>query len=187
MATMWLAAAVLSPGCGAARAIRGALVAAVSVVLAVVGHVLGGGRAPSLTALALATVFAAAACWALAGRQRRTVALAAASGGVQLASHLIFSSDGCHLGGTATNGLHMFVAHGVMTVVAATALARVDALVWLLYRFLLHRFGARRLTPILPPVDRVVLGRRPAATRLRCESRGSRAHPRRGPPLLAAA
>jgi hypothetical protein len=117
---------VSSPGSGSFRVLRGVVLALVSIVLAVVGHTLGGGSLPSLGATMLALCFAVPACWLFACRRRRTTGITVTCAAVQLAAHGFFVLDGCQAPVYDSSGARMLAAHGAMTVVVAAVLARLD-------------------------------------------------------------
>ncbi|MFJ7157007.1 hypothetical protein ACIQUQ_18915 [Streptomyces sp. NPDC101118] len=80
----------MTPG-RCSRAVRAAMFAAVCVLLASVGHVTMSGLPVPGWAMAAAFACAAAAAWALAGRERGLLAVTAATVAVQTALHAVFS------------------------------------------------------------------------------------------------
>lgn len=76
-----------SPGTGALRGLRAGLLGVVCVVLALAGHLLGGGRAPSAWAVLILALPMAGVCLALTARRRGAASLGAVVAGSQLVLH----------------------------------------------------------------------------------------------------
>jgi hypothetical protein len=103
---------VSSPASGALRSLRAALLGAACVGLALTGHVVGGGRAPSLWALVILAIPMGGGSLALTSRRRGLPVIGLTVAGSQLLLHqaLMWSSAGCavtgdlqaHLGHAAT-------------------------------------------------------------------------------------
>lgn len=74
-----------------ARFVRGWLTAGISVFVAAVSHVAGGGAAPGLLGVVLAMAFAGILCVALAGKSLSRVRLGVSVAASQFAFHLLFS------------------------------------------------------------------------------------------------
>ncbi len=162
------------------------MLAVVSVVLAVAGHALGGAALPSSGAMLSALCFAVPACWLFASRQRRTLGVTLTSAGVQLTAHGVFVLDGCHVPAHDGATVRMLAAHGTITFVAARALARLDAVIWLFYRYLVHHLTGWNVSFVSTPDDAVPVPVVAAGTS-HLDDRHSCALKRRGPPLFAAA
>jgi hypothetical protein len=100
------------------RVTRGVLAAAVSTFAAAFSHGVASGSAPSVVALAVASVIAVAVCIALAGRAS-PLRLAFAVVGSQAAFHALFTAV------PATSGTAMQAGHHGMVVLATNAAAHV--------------------------------------------------------------
>lgn len=120
---------------------RGALLAAFSVFVAAMSHLIAGGHSPALLATGLAFTFAVLASTFALGKHVTLARLIVAVGLSQVLFHLLFSVDaagnalvsgGGHHGGELTvttgaipphnsEGLAMWIAHGVAAVVTVVA------------------------------------------------------------------
>jgi hypothetical protein len=176
----------MSPAQGAVRVLRGCALAVCCTLLALSGHVLGGGSVASVLAMLVVAAPLGAAFVVWADRQRGPVQLAAAAVGSQAAFHAVFTL----CGGTALHhapvATEMAAGHVAAAVVAAWVLARGEAALWGLYRAL----SAVVLSVPGPTavVQRLVPGRPdgvPVVTDAGVVIAGT--HPRRGPPRALAA
>ncbi len=95
-----------SPGTGALRALRAGLLGLVCVVLALAGHLAGGGRAPSVWAVLILALPMAAVCLGLTARRRGAASIGAVVAGSQLVLHeaLMWFQAGTTC--TGATGLH---------------------------------------------------------------------------------
>src|SRR3954452_6120325 len=180
-----------NPGRGRVRAARGLLLALACAVLALAGHVVGGGAATSVAPLLLVGGPLAGAFVVWADRQRGFGELLLAAAGSQVPFHVVFSM--CAGVGlprhSAPVSAAMVAGHLVAAATMAWILALGEASLWGLYRAL------RGLTPGLPPsappiVDVRPLPAHPTADGPRRLGAGlvlPSANHRRGPPLLPAA
>ena len=165
--------------------LRGSALAACCTLLALCGHVLGGGSVSSVLAMLVVAAPLGAAFVIWADRERGPVEMAVAGLGSQAAFHVVFSLCSGP-GHQDANGLWMLTGHLVAAVVVARLLAGGEAALWALYRAL-STVVVRWLT------GRPVVGHVPAAAPLaeaalpvRRELVVARAHPRRGPPRALA-
>jgi hypothetical protein len=78
---------VSSPGSGALRAVRAGLLGLVCVLLALSGHLAGGGHAPSPWAVVILALPMAALCLGLTARRRGVGSIGAVVAGSQLVLH----------------------------------------------------------------------------------------------------
>jgi hypothetical protein len=117
-----------------------------SVLLALAGHVLGGGSAhPTLPLLVVGAPLAGAfVVWA--DRRRGTRELAGAALGSQLAYHAVFvvCDDVGALARSSTGGVQLVLGHGLAALGMAWVLSRGEAALSNLYR-VLQRVGISRL------------------------------------------
>ncbi len=163
------------------RVLRGALTAAVSILVAALAHSAGGGTAPGLVGVALAAAFAVPACMVLAGRTLSTWRTAVAVAVSQGAFHLLFSvgaasatsvhGAGVHHGmamravitpaadaGAASSmaGMHdgpgMWSAHVLAGIVTLVAVRYGEQAFWDLVRLARHGLAAIRLLLPVPPM-----------------------------------
>src|SRR5690349_19623277 len=127
-----------SPGRGAARVARGSLLALCCTLLALSGHVLGGGHVTAVVPMVAVAGPIGAAFVIWADRQRGPLQLAAATAGSQVAFHVMFSlCGGTGLAAHPTRDTVAMVAgHLVAGLLATWVLARGEAAVWALYRVL---------------------------------------------------
>lgn len=159
-----------SPGTGALRVARAAVLAVLGLALAVGGHVAGGGS-PSLVAVLVVGSFSAATFGLLADRRLGLPAIAACMAASQLAFHVVMSLQPAHampgVGSDVVPSPPMLAGHAAATVLASLLLARGERLVWMLaallapvVRLLLPRgTGAGWLRPWRPQDDEVLLVR----------------------------
>src|SRR3954453_14415641 len=99
------------PGRGGAGGARGSLLALCCTVLALSGHVLGGGQVSAVVPMLAVAGPVGAAFVVWADRQRGPAQLAAAAAGSQVAFHVAFSlCGGTGLPGHATRGVVAMVA-----------------------------------------------------------------------------
>jgi hypothetical protein len=176
---------VTSPGRGVARAVRGCVLALCCVLLALTGHVLGGGSATSVLPLLMVGGPLAGAFAVWADRQRRTGEMIAAALGSQVALHVVFLlCGGARTLSLASNwDVGMMLGHLVAACAMAWALSSGEAALWTLSRVLQGVALVRVVR--LPAVDprarcRSVVGMVPArcgAGLILASARG-----RRGPP-----
>jgi hypothetical protein len=177
-------AAVMDAGQGTMRLLRGGLLAACCVLLGLSGHTLGGGSVPAAAPALVASALIGLAAVAWAGRRRDFRALLWAAALAQAAFHTALSLAPTH---NQQHGLvlRMLAGHAAATVVMAAALARGEAVLEACAR------AAGYLGVPDPPVlisSRPVL--RPRPVRRMVAAAGvllATAHPRRGPPVAAAA
>src|SRR4051794_21009310 len=174
-----------SPGRGAARVARGSLLALCCTLLALSGHVLGGGQVSVVVPMLAVAGPVGAAFVVWADRQPGPGQLAAQVAGAQVAFHVAFSfCGGTGLPEHATRGVAAMVGgHVVAGLLMTWVLSRGDAALWCLYRAL---SGVLRLRVArLPHLGHSSRGL--ASPTAWPEQRGSglvlaAAHPRRGPP-----
>ena len=174
--------------------LRGSLLALCCTLLALAGHVGGGGRVTAVLPMLIGAAPLTAGFIVWADRRRDTAAIIAAAIVSQLGFHVLLSL----CGPTATTHDHhaeeaMVLGHAVAAAVTGWALACGESAVWALHHAM-RQLGCVILVrlPVLP--DRLS-GRRPAdAAPAGCGAGIVRAaaHRRRGPPplgvgLLAAA
>jgi hypothetical protein len=178
-----------SPGQGAARVARGTLLALCCTVLALSGHVLGGGEVVAVLPMLVVAGPLAAAFVVWADRERRPAELAAAGAGSQVAFHLVFSlCGGTGLPSAVTPAaVQMAAGHVVAGVVMTWVLARGEAALWRLHRALSR---VLRLRVVRLPVVESGPSRPPQAAWPQERGTGlvlAAAHQRRGPPRALAA
>ncbi|MFD2080913.1 hypothetical protein SAMN05421678_104406 [Actinopolymorpha cephalotaxi] len=121
----------MNPGAGALRGARGALLAALTGMLAVAGHLAGGGHLPPLPNLLATAVLLGATFAALAGKQRGPVHLLLAAIGSQLLFHAAFVLVG-HSGDRLLPDTHLLTAHLAVAAVLAVLAAHADTIWWAL-------------------------------------------------------
>jgi hypothetical protein len=176
---------VTSPGLGAVRVLRGSALAACCTLLALCGHVLGGGSVSSVLAMLVVAAPLGAAFVIWADRERGPVEMAVAGLGSQVAFHLVFSLC-AGPGHPEANSLWMLSGHLLAAVVMATLLSSGEAALWSLYRALhavVVRWVLGRPTAVrVPTAARLIDAGLPARRELVL----ARAHPRRGPPRALA-
>ena len=116
------------------------------VLLALAGHVLGGGSADSVVPLLAVGAPLAGAFVVWADRQRGTRELAGAALGSQLTYHAVFLfyDDVGVLARSSTGGVQLVLGHGLAALGMAWVLTRGEAALWNLYR-VLQRVGVSRL------------------------------------------
>ena len=169
---------------------RGSLLALCCTLLALSGHVLGGGQVSAVVPMLAVAGPVAAAFVVWADRQRGPAQLAAAAAGSQVAFHVTFSfCGGTGLPEHATRGAAAMVGgHVVAGLLMTWVLSRGDAALWRLYRALSGLLRVR--------VSRVPLvadrSGGPTSPAVWPQQRGTglvlaAAHPRRGPPRALAA
>jgi hypothetical protein len=176
---------VTSPGQGAVRVLRGSVLAACCTLLALCGHVLGGGSVSSVLAMLVVAAPLGAAFVIWADRERGPVQMAVAGLGSQVAFHLVFALC-AGPGHQEASGLWMLTGHLLAAAVVARLLSGGEAALWSLYRALravvvrwvIARPGAVRVPTAARLVDVGLPARRELVL--------ARAHPRRGPPRALA-
>lgn len=141
--------AVLSARALPLRLVRSATAAAVSVALAVAGHLFGGGAVASGTLLAVAFVAIFAATLRLSSRQLTTGQIVGLLLLGQAAVHV-----GCAFGSTAaTFGATMLVGHAIATALTAAALVYGERCLWAMAdSFGLRTLGMLRLRAVATPL-----------------------------------
>lgn len=138
------------PGTGGLRVARALVLSVCAVVLAVGGHLAGGGR-PSLTGVLVVAALSSATSLLIAARRLGAAAIAGCMAGGQVGFHLVMSLEPAHTmpsaAGSMTAGtmhgstgagmsmggapdLRMLVGHVAATVLASLLLARGEHLVW---------------------------------------------------------
>ena len=161
--------------------LRGSAFAACCTLLALCGHVLGGGSVSSVLAMLVVAAPIGAAFVIWADRERGPVEMAVAGLGSQVAFHLVFSLC-TGPGHQDATGLWMLTGHLVAAVVVTRLLAGGEAALWALYRALVavvvRCVMGRPAVVHVPTAARLVDAALPA----RGELLLARAHPRRGPP-----
>jgi hypothetical protein len=184
---------VSHPGRGLLRIGRGGLLAVCCTMLALAGHVVGGGGVPKPYALVAVAVLAGAGFCVLADRQRSFRQVFTGAVAAQAVFHLTFSlagpGSGAHSSGAGAVpgtslgpdlvmvGGHLFAAAGT-----AALLAHGDTVLWALVELLgLVRVPALGALPVVavpcPVVQSFPDLPAPGAVL------SARVHPRRGPPL----
>jgi hypothetical protein len=120
---------VSSPTSGALRSLRAALLGAVCVGLALAGHVLGGGRAPSVWALVILAIPMGVASLALTSRRRGLPVIGLTVAGSQLLLHqaLMWSATGCAVTGNPQAHLGHAAAAPVLDCAAMPGMATTAA------------------------------------------------------------
>jgi hypothetical protein len=171
------------------RLLRGSLLALCCALLALSGHLAGGGRASAALPLLVVAAALGSAFTIWADRQRSLGEIGAAALGSQVVLHTAFalcaSGGGPHEAGWDAR---MVAAHVVAASALAWVLARGEAALWTLDRAV-RAIASVRLLPRLPVVDLRSL-RAAEHTTLSCLGAGlvlASAHARRGPPRGLAA
>lgn len=169
------------------RILRGASLALACTLIAVGGHVLGGGDAPPAGALLAVAALGGAAFVVLANRQRTFGQIFAAAAASQLAFHGAFSLSS----GAYGHPLHesiasladppMLTGHLLAAAAAAALVAYGERAVWAIHELgrLIRVPELAVVRPTAPP------NLRPATSRHHESTRGllfARTRPRRGPP-----
>ncbi|CAN5223232.1 hypothetical protein BH20ACT5_BH20ACT5_21410 [soil metagenome] len=177
----------MNPGRGRLRLLRGAVLAACCVLLAISGHALGDGPVGLTAPLVVAIALVAGGSVAWADQQRGFGHLLGAAMCSQVAFHLTLSLSPEHAVGHAgaTVDVRMVLGHVAATVVMAWILAKGDAGAWALHRSLrglLPRIGGLPTVPASPPS---MCPRRRASVENRAGLRLATARPHRGPPAWA--
>jgi len=159
-------------------------------VLALSGHVLGGGQVSAVVPMLAVAGPVGAAFVVWADRQRGLAQLAGAVAGAQVAFHVAFSfCGGSGVPEHATRGVvEMVGGHVVAGLLMTWLLSWADAALWTLYRAL---SGVLRLRVPRLPLS-TGSSRRPALPTAWLERRRyglvlAATHPRRGPPQALAA
>lgn len=178
-----------SPGRGVARALRGSLLASCCTLLALAGHLAGGGRATALLPMLIGA--AALTAWFIvcAERPRTTAQVVAAAMGSQVVFHVILSFCGSTSATAGERGAAATVlGHALAAALSGWVLARGDAAVWSLYHLL------RELVSVVMVRPHVVTSPPCGAHRADTAAAGcgagmvlAAAHPRRGPPVVGVA
>lgn len=157
-------------------------------LLALSGHVLGGGATPPVVPVLAGAGALGAVLVVWAGRQRGPAALAAATIGSQLAFHLLLASSAGP--GMAAHEHHadhrMVLGHALAAALTAWVLSRGVAAVWALHRLLqqvIGRWLAAAPVPPEPTARRTGVAREPGRTGAGLVL--AAAHARRGPPAAA--
>ena len=180
---------VINPGRGSVRVLRGSALALCCAVLALSGHVVGGGTSSPVLPLVVVAGPLAAAFVVWADRQRSLLEIGVAALGAQVAFHAVFELCGASGGPAhpATWTGRMVAGHVLGAAVMSWMLSRGEAALWSLYRSVLgvvsvylvqlpvvgDRTSGTGLTPVVP-------GRCGAGLVL------ASAHGRRGPPRARA-
>jgi len=173
------------------RWLRGGVLAASTVVLAVIAHLLGGGSAPATPALALAALVLTAFAVAASDRQcsplRALLVVVGAEAGLHAWFCLTASSPGIDHA-AFPGGPLMLAAHAAAAAAVALLLAGGDGALWQVFTLLVGRVGGAvrhlvgaGLVPLAAPGD--ATGPMPAGAALAAASwLGSGSVRRRGPP-----
>ncbi|MEV0588837.1 MFS transporter [Nonomuraea sp. NPDC050310] len=168
------------------RLARAAGFAAVCVALAALAHVLAGGPAPGVGAVAGGGTAVLLTALGMAGRERSPTTIGVTLGAAQFGLHELFGTATdylpVHHGSTLGMSLGMLLAHAAATAVTGWWLARGESALWSLIR----RLGARLIrVPALsvPPQVRQAHRPRPGWVPAPYELRHTVT--RRGPPLPA--
>ncbi|MGW5360793.1 hypothetical protein [Actinopolymorpha pittospori] len=170
----------MNPGAGALRVARGALLAALTALLAVAGHLAGGGHLPPLPSLLACAVLLGATFAVLADKQRGLAPLLLAAVGSQLLFHVAFVLAGHSGDAGLLPDAHLLVAHLCAAAVLALLAAHADTLLWSLVH-LLERAWIPALVAV--PVPTAASSRPGYADVVQPRIRlDARTHPRRGPP-----
>lgn len=143
----------MNPGTGALRATRGALLAALTAVLAMAGHLAGGGHLPPVPSLFAVAVLLGTTFAVLADKQRGPAQLLAAAIGSQLLFHAAFVLVGHSGDAGLLSDAHLLVAHLCAAAALALMAAHADTLLWSLVHLL-----AQAWIPSLVAVPVPVLG-----------------------------
>lgn len=179
-------AGVSDPGRGALRVLRGASLALACTLIAVGGHVLGGGDAPPVGALLAVAALGGAAFVVLANRQRTFGQIFAAAAVSQLVFHGAFSlSAGAYghpIHEPIASLIHppMLTGHLLAAAAAAALVAYGERAVWAL-----HELGRLFRLPelaVIRPVTPPRLRQATSHTENTRELLLARTRPRRGPP-----
>ena len=127
---------VITPGRGGVRVLRGSALALCCALLALSGHVVGGGTWSPLLALVVVTGPLAAAFVVWADRQRSLTEIGAAALGSQVAFHAVFELCGASAGPAHSAGwtARMVAGHAVAALVMSWVLSRGEAALWSLCR-----------------------------------------------------
>ena len=162
---------------------RGVVVAALTGLLSVLGHVAGGGALPDLVTLAVLAPLASGVVATIAGRRAGFLPTAAVLGAGQVVLHsaAVLLHVGAHHA-PSVPWPRMVAAHAVVTVVLAVVVTNADAALTAV-RAACARTLPRRLTP--SPVERPLRAAVLPAPGLpaRLARILSVAHTRRGPPV----
>lgn len=118
-----------SPLRGVARLLRAGFVGTWTILLALVGHRLGGGEWAPLVVLVPLALGATALAWWLTGRRLRMPVVALLIGAAQLVVHLMTCYLHDHL---MAPSVLMLLGHASAAVLCAAALARADRIWWAL-------------------------------------------------------
>lgn len=100
-----------NPVSGAVRSLRAALLGAVCVTLALTGHLLGGGRPPSLWALLLLSVPMGAVALGVTARRPRLPAIGLTVAASQVLLHEAFMWSAAGAGCVVNGGQHAHLGH----------------------------------------------------------------------------
>ncbi|GAB3403233.1 hypothetical protein [Flindersiella endophytica] len=169
----------MDPGRGALRIARGGVLAAACLLLAIAGHVGGGGHLPPLPALVVTGVLIGAAFAVLADRRRGLKQLMAASLAAQVLFHAVFALAGHDQHTLLVSGAPALVRHGVASLLVAALAARADEMLWTLAGLLRRALPPPLVVvPAAPPLA-AVPDFVPLASRVWTDAHSC---PRRGPP-----
>jgi hypothetical protein len=170
----------MNPGSGAMRIARGGVLAVACLLLAVSGHLGGGGHLPPLPAVLVAGVLIGAVFAVLADKRRGTGQLIVASVGAQALFHATFVLAGHDLHGVPFLGPRALESHVLASILVAVLAARADALLWSLVELItLARVPS---LAVVPAAHVPVAGPLPGEPALRRVRLAGDACPRRGPP-----
>lgn len=170
----------MHPGSGAMRIARGGVLAVACLLLAVSGHVGGGGHLPPLPAVLVAGALIGAVFAVLADKRRGTAQLIVASLGAQVLFHATFVLAGHDLHLAPFLGPRAIESHVLASIVVAVLAARADALLWSLVELLaLTRVPSLAVVPAAQVPIAAPLPGEAASRRVRLAGDACR---RRGPP-----
>jgi hypothetical protein len=186
-------------------ALRGAVLAVLTVLLTAAGHIVGGGGPPDLAVLVVMLPPLALVLTAVADRSRSAVGTLAVLGSGQLVLHQLIeagvsthgtpthadgaAAHGGHamhvavgFGVTPPSGLAMFLTHAAATLAIAAALRFADRAIAAVGTAL-RRVVPRRLTPLSADRPLATLATPGPAVSLRLARALAGDHVRRGPPV----
>jgi len=170
------------PTHGALRVLRGSLVGAGVVAVAVASHLAGGGTLPSPQTLVGLGVAAAGFAWWYSGRRWAGSRLIAVLLALQGLLHLVFPAPDVH--GHHGGGVWMLVGHLVASVITVRMLSAGESWLWDVADALgLHVVGVLRVASAPVPPEAVVTR---AGTSLRVALHLRSTRWRRGPPAQVA-
>lgn len=163
--------------------LRAAAFALVAALIAMAGHVVGGGESPDAAVLVIAAIVVGGSVSGLAHRKFSPAAVLGMLAAAQGAFHLLFTVTAHHHPNHGVDVGRMLAFHAVAALVSGAVLARGEEMLFRLFAAL-----RRQVLRVVHPGPASALPRWSVAAPAPIPLRGAlatRVHPRRGPPVAA--